>query len=115
MDFLYSQETLTAIDWALRAIIAFLLLLTVAKLLGQRSLSQLRLLDFAITLVIGNIIAHPLSDEKLGLEGSIITTFILVILIFVEYLSLLNSPVFPDLSITLQLQLFKMVKSFIID
>ena len=80
MDFLYSQETLTTIDWILRAIIAFLLLLTVAKLLGQRSLSQLRLLDFAITLVIGNIIAHPLSDEKLGLEGSIITTSILVIL-----------------------------------
>lgn len=80
MDFLYSQETLTTIDWILRAIIAFLLLLTVAKLLGQRSLSQLRLPDFAITLVIGNIIAHPLSDEKLGLEGSIITTSILVIL-----------------------------------
>ena len=55
-------------------------LLAIAKLLGQRSISQLRLIDFAITLVIGNIIAHPLSDEKLGLEGSIITTLVLVIL-----------------------------------
>lgn len=80
MDFLHSQETLSTIDWMLRAIIAFFFLLVVAKLLGQRSLSQLRVLDFAITLVIGNIIAHPLSDEKLGLEGSIITTLVLLIL-----------------------------------
>ncbi|MGL5642615.1 MAG: DUF421 domain-containing protein [Paraclostridium sp.] len=80
MDFLHGQETLSTIDWILRAIIAFFFLLAIAKLLGQRSLSQLRLLDFAITLVIGNIIAHPLSDEKLGLTGSIITTLVLVIL-----------------------------------
>lgn len=80
MDFLHGQETLSSIEWILRAIIAFFFLLAVAKLLGQRCISQLRLLDFAITLVIGNIIAHPLSDEKLGLEGSIITTLVLVIL-----------------------------------
>ncbi|MEG1131995.1 MAG: DUF421 domain-containing protein [Romboutsia sp.] len=80
MDFLHGQETLSTIDWILRAIIAFFFLLAIAKLLGQRSLSQLRLLDFAITLVIGNIIAHPLSDEKLGLTGSIITTLVLVVL-----------------------------------
>lgn len=80
MDFLNSQETLSTIDWILRAVIAFFVLLAVAKLLGQRSISQLRLIDFAITLVIGNIIAHPLSDEKLGLKGSIITTLVLVIL-----------------------------------
>ncbi len=80
MDFLHGQETLSTIDWILRAIIAFFFLLAIAKLLGQRSISQLRLIDFAITLVIGNIIAHPLSDEKLGLEGSIITTLVLVIL-----------------------------------
>lgn len=80
MDFLHSQITLSTIDWILRAIIAFFLLLVIAKLLGQRSLSQLRVLDFAITLVIGNIIAQPLSDERLGLEGSIITTLVLLIL-----------------------------------
>ena len=80
MDFLHGQETLSAIDWILRAIIAYFFLLAIAKLLGQRSISQLRVLDFAITLVIGNIIAHPLSDEKLGLEGSIITTIVLLIL-----------------------------------
>lgn len=80
MEFLQGQETLTTIEWALRAVIAFFFLLIVAKILGQRSISQLRLLDFVIALVIGNIIAQPLSDERLGLEGSVISTIVLVVL-----------------------------------
>ena len=78
MNFFQSQETLTAIEWILRAIVAFFFLMLVAKTLGQRSISQLRLIDFVIALVIGNIIAHPLSDQHLGMKGSIITTIVLV-------------------------------------
>lgn len=78
MGFLQGQETLTSMEWVLRAIIAFFFLVTVARILGQRTISQLRLLDFVIALVIGNIIAHPLSDENLGLKGSVITTSVLV-------------------------------------
>lgn len=92
MDFFSGQETLSTIDWILRAIIAFFFLIAIAKLLGQRSISQLRLLDFAITLVIGNIIAHPLSDEKLGLEGSIITTLVLVVLYIAGIFVVLKFP-----------------------
>ncbi|PWU67233.1 MULTISPECIES: DUF421 domain-containing protein [Gracilibacillus] len=80
MDFLGGQESLTALEWALRAIVSFLFLLFVAKIMGQRSISQLRFLDFVIALLIGNIIAHPLSDEQLGLKGSTITISVLVIL-----------------------------------
>jgi uncharacterized membrane protein YcaP (DUF421 family) len=80
MDFFQSQETLTTIEWILRAVVTFLFLVIVAKALGQRAISQLRLLDFVIALVIGNIAAHPLSDEHLGLKGSVTTTIVLVIL-----------------------------------
>ncbi|MFP5112871.1 DUF421 domain-containing protein [Bacillaceae bacterium C204] len=80
MDFFHSQETLSSIEWILRAVIAFFFLLIVAKVMGQRTISQLRLLDFVITLVLGNIIAHPLSDERLGMKGSMITTVVLVVL-----------------------------------
>lgn len=80
MDFFQGQETLTAIQWVLRAVIAFFFLLFATKLMGERSISQLRLIDFAIALIIGNILAHPLSDEKLGLKGSLITTTVLIIL-----------------------------------
>ncbi|SIQ09353.1 Uncharacterized membrane protein YcaP, DUF421 family [Peribacillus simplex] len=84
MDFFNSQETLTAIQWTLRAIISFFFLLFSVKLMGQRSISQLRLLDFIMALIIGNILAHPLSDERLGLKGSMITTFALVILYIIS-------------------------------
>ena len=74
MDFFYGQETLTTIQWILRAIVSFAFLLLATKLMGRRSIAQLRLLDFTIALILGNILAHPLSDEQLGLKGSIITT-----------------------------------------
>ncbi|WP_316572583.1 DUF421 domain-containing protein [Neobacillus sp. YIM B06451] len=80
MDFYQGQEILSSFDWILRAIVAFIFLVIVAKVLGQRAISQLRLLDFVIALVIGNIIAHPLSDQHLGMKGSIITTIVLVVL-----------------------------------
>jgi len=31
-----------------------------------------RLLDFTMALILGNILAHPLSDEKLGMKGEIL-------------------------------------------
>lgn len=58
-------------------------------MMGARSISQLRLIDFTIALILGNILAHPLSDEKLGMKGSLITTTVLIILyIFFVFLSL---------------------------
>lgn len=80
MEFFDGQESLTGIQWILRAIVAFFFLLFATKILGQRSISQLRLLDFAMAISLGNIIAHPLSDERLGMKGSMITMSVLVIL-----------------------------------
>jgi uncharacterized membrane protein YcaP (DUF421 family) len=59
---------------------SFYFLLFSAKIMGQRSISQLRLIDFVIALIIGNIMAHPLSDENLGLKGSMITMTVLILL-----------------------------------
>jgi uncharacterized membrane protein YcaP (DUF421 family) len=80
LDFYQAQENLLAIEWILRAIVAFFFMLFAVKLMGQRSFSQLRLLDFIMALIFGNIIAHPLSDQHLGLKGSLITMSVLVIL-----------------------------------
>lgn len=92
MDFFHSQETLTTMEWILRAVIAFFFLVIVARALGQRAISQLRLLDFVIALVIGNIIAHPLSDENLELKGSLTTTTVLVILYIFSIFCILKWP-----------------------
>jgi uncharacterized membrane protein YcaP (DUF421 family) len=97
MNFFQSQESLTLIEWALRAIFAFFFLVIVAKALGQRAISQLRILDFVIALVIGNIIAHPLSDEHLGLEGSLISTVVLVLLYLCGVFTMLKWPGFRRL------------------
>ena len=58
--------------------------------MGQRAISQLRLLDFLIALIIGNILAHPLSDEQLGLKGPLITTAVLVLLYIINVFSSLK-------------------------
>jgi uncharacterized membrane protein YcaP (DUF421 family) len=92
LDFLHSQESLTTIEWILRAVIAYFFLVLVAKAMGQRSIAQLRLIDFAIALIIGNILAHPLSDEQLGLKGSITTTAALVVLYIGSVYSMLKWP-----------------------
>ncbi|MFD2444361.1 DUF421 domain-containing protein [Bacillus sp. CGMCC 1.16607] len=83
MDFFSSQDSLSTVEWCLRAIVGFFFLIVVAKLLGQRSISQLRFLDFVLLLLLGNILAHPLSDEGLGLKGSMITISVLVLLYLV--------------------------------
>ncbi|ATP41938.1 hypothetical protein CSE16_18985 [Solibacillus sp. R5-41] len=80
MDFFHGQESLTEIQWILRAVITFFFLLMATKIMGQRSIAQLGLLDFAMAITLGNIIAHPLSDEELGLKGSMITMSVLIIL-----------------------------------
>lgn len=84
MDFFYSQETLTTMQWILRSVVTYGFLIIIVKAMGRRSISQLNFLDFAIAIVIGNIIAHPLSDEKLGLKGSMTTMTALVILYIVS-------------------------------
>ena len=91
MDFFHSQESLTSIQWILRAIIAFFFLIIVAKIMGHRSISQLGLLDFIMAISIGNIIAHPLSDESLGLRGSLITMSSLVTLYLIGIFLTLKS------------------------
>ncbi|OZB95441.1 hypothetical protein CJP46_17440 [Paenibacillus sp. XY044] len=79
MDFFKGQESLTVLEWILRSIVGFIILIIAAKMMGQRSISGLRFLDFIIALTLGNIIAHPLSDEHLGLKGAVTSTFSIVI------------------------------------
>jgi uncharacterized membrane protein YcaP (DUF421 family) len=92
LDFFHSQETLTTFEWILRAVVAYFFLILVAKAMGQRSIAQLRLIDFAMALIIGNIIAHPLSDEHLGLKGSLTTTVVLVVLYIGSIYTMLKYP-----------------------
>ncbi|MGI8314158.1 DUF421 domain-containing protein [Halobacillus mangrovi] len=91
MEFFSSQESLNTIEWALRAVIGFVFFLILAKIMGQRSISQFGILDMVIILLIGNIMAHPLSDEGLGLKGSMITMGVILVLYLLGILLSLRS------------------------
>lgn len=93
MSFFYGQEYLSITQWILRGIIAYIILLFAVKFLGQRSISQLGLLDFIISITLGNILAHPLSDQGLGMTGSITTTIVLGIMYTVSLQITLKSRV----------------------
>lgn len=71
---------LSNFEWVLRAILAYIFLVIVAKAMGQRSIAQLRFLDVVLVLLLGGNISNGLSDEKVGLHGSMITTLVLVVL-----------------------------------
>jgi len=80
LHFFHGQESLTIVEWILRAVVSFLFVILTVKIMGTRAISQLRLLDFVIALILGNIIAHPLSDQRIGLKGSVVTTIVIVML-----------------------------------
>ncbi|MCM3568253.1 DUF421 domain-containing protein [Neobacillus mesonae] len=89
VDFFQGQESLSALGWIIRSVITFLFLLITVKIMGQRSISQMRFLDFLVALMLGNIIAHPLSDPHIGLKGALISTVVIVIMyIFGIFLTL---------------------------
>ncbi|WP_462410128.1 DUF421 domain-containing protein [Neobacillus sp. Marseille-QA0830] len=92
MNFIQSQESLTVIQWVLRAVVGFVFLMVIARILGQRAISQLRLLDFVIALVIGDVIAHPLSNEEHSFKGAMITTCVLVVLYLIGIYLVLKFP-----------------------
>ncbi|MEH7459072.1 hypothetical protein CON65_04780 [Bacillus pseudomycoides] len=75
---------LSIIEWVIRAIIAYIFLIFVAKAMGQRSIAQLRFLDVVLVLLLEGNLSNALSDERVGLLGSMITTFMLIALYIVS-------------------------------
>lgn len=93
MDFFQGHDSLSIFEWIIRAIITFLFMMIAAKFMGSRAISQLRMLDFVIVLMLGNIIAHPLSDPTIGMKGSTITTIVIVALYIMSVVLDLKWPV----------------------
>jgi uncharacterized membrane protein YcaP (DUF421 family) len=94
LSFFQSHASLSVAEWALRGLVGYVFLLVVARFMGQRSIGQLRLLDFVTALILGNILAHPLSDAKLNLLGPMITTVVVISLHVVGARLTLTSDVF---------------------
>ncbi|MEJ6949955.1 DUF421 domain-containing protein [Natronospora cellulosivora (SeqCode)] len=89
-----SQGSLLYYQWIIRAVIMFLFLMLMSKIMGQRQVGRLTLLDFIIGITIGSIAAGALNNSMVNLFSALISiaTFILLYLI-ITYISLKNAKI----------------------
>lgn len=88
MPFWEAQPALTAVQWILRAVVLYLYLLTLTKIMGQREIGRLSLFDFIIGITMGSTAAGALSNSTSDLIGVMIT--VAVMALFEIILSLLS-------------------------
>ena len=94
MPFWESQANLVALQWMMRAIIIFLWLLLITKLMGQREIGSLSMFDFVIAIVIGSVAAAPLASPSDDLLGPLISIGTLGALdIFIAFIALKNAKI----------------------
>lgn len=71
-----------------RSIIVYLVLLVVMRLMGKRQLSELQPFEFAITLIIAELVSGPMAETSIPLSYGIIPIFTLFIVhLFINKLS----------------------------
>ena len=89
MPFWVGQESLTNLQWLLKAAVLFLYLLLFTKLMGQREIGRLTLIDFIVAVTIGSVVGGTLSSSTAGLKGPMIAVATLAGLeIFISVLGL---------------------------
>jgi len=94
MPFWESQANLVALQWMMRAIIIFLWLLLITKLMGQREIGSLSMFDFVIAIVIGSVAAAPLASSSDDLLGPLISIGTLGALdIVIAFIALKNAKI----------------------
>jgi len=72
MPFWEAQAHLSLIQWFLRAVVMFLFLLILVKLMGQREVSKFGLIDFIVGVTIGSIVAGTLDNSHTDLKGPMV-------------------------------------------
>ncbi|ADC51890.1 MULTISPECIES: DUF421 domain-containing protein [Alkalihalophilus] len=71
MDIWLGSETLPIHGFLIRAIIVYVYIFLIVKVVGQRSMGSIDALDFIFGVVIGDILGEPLTDGSLALQGPI--------------------------------------------
>lgn len=85
MPYLQTKNMLTIF---LRSIIVYIFLLIVMRLMGKRQLSELQPFEFAITLIIAELVSTPMSDSAIPLAYGLIPIFTLFIVhLFINKMS----------------------------
>ncbi|MFP4015418.1 MAG: DUF421 domain-containing protein [Halanaerobiales bacterium] len=94
MPFWQAQDSLIYYQWIVRAVVMFFWLVLVTKLMGQRQVGRLTILDFIIGITIGSITAGVLNSSQIDLVNSLLTIGTLTVIdITLNYISLKNAKV----------------------
>lgn len=92
MPFWDGQESLTIVQWVLRAMVIFIWLLLATKLMGQRQIGRLTAFDFIVAFTVGGTAAGVLNNSRNALIGALTTIATMTVLdIGAAYLSLKNA------------------------
>ncbi|MED3648560.1 DUF421 domain-containing protein [Halalkalibacterium halodurans] len=76
-DFWQGTETLPLYGFIIRALIVYLYIFLIVKVLGQRSMSSIDALDFIFAVVIGDVLGEPLVDGELPMAGPVVAAAII--------------------------------------
>ena len=91
MNFWDGQPSLTIIQWVLRAVIIFLWLFILTRIMGQRTLGRLHAFDFAIAILVSGTATGVLNSSKNSLLPVLATTGAVALLsVATSYLCLKN-------------------------
>ncbi len=94
MGFWQSQESLVYYEWIGRAFVMFFWLLTMTKIMGQRQIGRLSLLDFIIGITIGSVAAGSMNNSRSSLISVLLTIGTLTgIDVILNYISLKNAKI----------------------
>lgn len=92
MFFWQEQGSLLPYQWVLRAVVIFFWLFLMTKIMGQRQIGRLTLLDFIISIVIGSVAAGSLNSSRNSLTGVLIVIGTLTAIdVLIAYISLKNA------------------------
>lgn len=72
MPFWEGQPSLTLLQWFLRTVTLIIFMLFVTKLMGQREIGRLTLVDFVVAVTIGSVLGSTLTSSNTNLAGSLI-------------------------------------------
>ncbi|MGI6150010.1 MAG: DUF421 domain-containing protein, partial [Limnochordia bacterium] len=73
MNFWHGQPTLTVAGWILRSTVTFLWLMLLTKLMGQREIGRMNMLDFVVAITIGSVASAHLADSEVPIMGGLIS------------------------------------------
>lgn len=94
LDFWTGEKDLAVYGFLIRALIIYVYMFIIIKVLGQRSIGTINPLDFLFAVIIGDVLGEPLSSGEIPLKGPVAAAGLISILHLSFSLIAINVPRF---------------------